>query len=92
MFKGCPGGALASYSPLMTTPTHPDLFVPDEAAMILGCSSDWLAKERAAGRGPAWIVYANRVYYRRRDLDSWIDSLPAAVPARPSRAAAAPTA
>lgn len=43
------------------------------AAAYLGRSRSWLDKERAAGRGPRYVMLGRRVFYRLPDLDQYVD-------------------
>lgn len=43
------------------------------AATYLGRSRSWLDKERAAGRGPRYVMLGRRVFYRLPDLDQYVE-------------------
>jgi hypothetical protein len=51
-----------------------ELLTPDEATAFLRMNPRTLENLRYVGRGPAYTKLANRVFYRRSDLISWIDS------------------
>ncbi|MDV3291901.1 helix-turn-helix domain-containing protein [Mycobacterium avium] len=44
------------------------------AAPILGVSPTTLKTWRHKGIGPPWICFGNRVRYRIRDLEAWLDA------------------
>lgn len=44
------------------------------AAAYLGKSRSWLDKERSAGRGPRLLRIGGRVFYRRADLDAYLET------------------
>ena len=44
------------------------------AAAYLGRSRSWLDKERAAGRGPRYVMLGRRVFYRLPDLDHYVET------------------
>jgi len=45
----------------------------DDAAKHLGLAASTLNKMRGEGRGPRYIRLGGRVFYRRQDLDSYIE-------------------
>lgn len=45
----------------------------EKAAAYLGLSTTWLNRERSQGRGPRFVRLGNRVFYRRADLDKFIE-------------------
>jgi hypothetical protein len=49
------------------------LLTTDEAAAYLGFTPGWLVKLRNLGGGPRYSKLGDKVRYRRRWLDAWID-------------------
>lgn len=45
----------------------------DQAAERLGLSRSTLEKMRHTGRGPRYVKLGGRVFYRRADLDAYIE-------------------
>ena len=45
-----------------------------EAAEYLGLSHSSLEKMRLQGRGPRYLKLGGRVFYRRADLDAYLDA------------------
>ncbi len=46
----------------------------EEAANYIGLSKKTLAGYRCDGVGPKFVKLGSRVFYKKSDLDSWIDS------------------
>lgn len=66
--------------------THPGApLVPKEAAALIGVSTRTLERWRKAGVGPPYAVHCNRIWYRRRGIDEFLESVFA-----PAKAHAAP--
>lgn len=67
---------------------RPDLLTREQAAAYLGRSVRWLFHHPPDLGGPSLLRVGSRVYYRRADLDRWLDeacfvpssALPAAAP------------
>ena len=57
-----------------------------DAAAFLGLSTSTLEKMRSEGRGPRYVKLGGRVFYRRADLDAYVQS--AVVETTDSRSAA----
>lgn len=55
----------------MTAPI--ELLSTKEAAEYLRCSVTFLAKSRMVGNGPCYTKVGNRVFYRQRDLNEYIN-------------------
>ncbi|MBK5960261.1 hypothetical protein CCR97_18940 [Rhodoplanes elegans] len=51
-----------------------DLLPPAEAAAYTRRSVNTLAGWRSTGAGPTFCKLGGRIYYRRTDLDAWIES------------------
>jgi hypothetical protein len=49
-----------------------ELLTPQEIANYRRCSTRKLDRERAEGRGPAYIRIDGRIFYRRSDVDRFI--------------------
>ena len=49
-----------------------ELLTVKESALYRRCSVRKLDRERAEGRGPAYVRIDGRVYYRRSDIDQFI--------------------
>jgi hypothetical protein len=47
---------------------------PSEAAPYAGYAERTFARYRAAGEGPPYIQVKRKIFYRKRDLDAWLDS------------------
>lgn len=45
-----------------------------DAATYLGKSRSWLDKERSQGKGPRFLKVGGRMFYRRCDLDQWLNA------------------
>lgn len=61
----------------MTTVSAPapgQAVTTDGAAPILGVSPATLKTWRAKRIGPPWVYFGNRVRYRVRDLETWLDA------------------
>jgi predicted DNA-binding transcriptional regulator AlpA len=55
-------------------PTIPEaLWRPPRASKYLSQSENRLAKLRVSGEGPPFIKIGKSVYYRKRDLDEWVE-------------------
>jgi hypothetical protein len=52
--------------------TTTELLTPRECAAYRRCSGRKLDRERADGRGPAYVRIDGRIFYRRADLDCFI--------------------
>ncbi|PZU29897.1 MAG: hypothetical protein DI584_01415 [Stenotrophomonas sp.] len=61
----------------MTT-THrnslPDRMTGQDAAAHLGLSKSTLEKMRVEGRGPRYLKLGGRCFYRRSDLDAYLEA------------------
>ena len=51
-----------------------DLLTTEEAAEYLHLSPRTLERYRVTGEGPKYLKVGRRVFYRRGDLDRWLDS------------------
>lgn len=51
-----------------------ELLTPRECAAYRRCSLRKLDRERADGRGPPYIRDDRRIFYRRRDVDAFIEA------------------
>ena len=58
----------------LNRPLDPNLFTRQEAATYIGVSLGALAHWACRDRGPAHLVIGKSSYYRRSDLDAWIES------------------
>lgn len=59
----------------MDTQPNPNLLDTGEAASYLRLSTQFLEKARiASNTGPRFVKLGRRVFYRRDDLDAWIDA------------------
>lgn len=60
----------------MANPQPPglDRLKGPEAAKYLGISTSTLDKMRIEGRGPRYLKLGGRCFYRRSDLDAYIES------------------
>ena len=58
----------------LNRPLDPTLFTRAEAAAYIGVSISALAHWSCHERGPAHHVIGKSSYYRRGDLDAWIES------------------
>ncbi|HVJ39087.1 MAG TPA: helix-turn-helix domain-containing protein [Stenotrophomonas sp.] len=63
----------------MNTSTEPAILVRDrmsvpKAAAYLGIAKGTLDKMRASGRGPRFIRLGSRVFYRKGDLDAYLQA------------------
>lgn len=47
---------------------------PDKASEYLGCSQMTLARMRHEGRGPRYVKLGGRVFYRKADLDAYVEA------------------
>ncbi|WJI14953.1 helix-turn-helix domain-containing protein [Pseudoxanthomonas winnipegensis] len=45
-----------------------------DAAKYLGCSHSTLEKMRHEGRGPRYVKLGGRVFYRKSDLDAYVEA------------------
>ena len=50
------------------------LFTTEEAAKILRLKPDTLVRFRGRKEGPKYIKISNRVFYKKEDLDDFVDS------------------
>jgi len=69
---------------------RPDLLTRDEAAKYLGVSKSWLARRRTGSERPTETRIGGRVYYRKADLDYFIDNVCAGPGAAPCKRSADP--
>lgn len=46
----------------------------DAASDYLGIPKATLAKMRWAGEGAPYVKFGRKIYYRKEDLEAWIDS------------------
>jgi predicted DNA-binding transcriptional regulator AlpA len=46
----------------------------DDAAALLGVKPQTLAVWRSAGRGPKYLKIGRRCFYRRTDVDDWMNA------------------
>lgn len=53
--------------------SHVDRMRVDAAASYLGLSESTLNKMRGEGRGPRFIRLGGRCFYRREDLDAYVE-------------------
>ena len=51
-----------------------DLMTVEQAAAYRGVTRYVLDYERTKGIGPAYAKLRHRVFYRKRDIDEWIES------------------
>lgn len=51
-----------------------ELLTPRECAAYRRCSLRTLDRERAEGFGPRYVRIGTRIFYRRGDVDQWIES------------------
>ncbi len=51
-----------------------NLVMTKEASQILGLAKSTLEHWRVEGRGPDFIKFGNKVYYKRDQLQSWLTS------------------
>jgi excisionase family DNA binding protein len=56
------------------TPPSIDRFTGPEAAQYLGLSKSTLEKMRVEGRGPRYLKLGARCFYRRTDLDAYLEA------------------
>lgn len=47
---------------------------PAEVAQFVGCTPEWLAKQRVAGTGPRFAKVGRKVRYRWADVQAWLDA------------------
>lgn len=59
--------------PALATAAVERLSVP-QAAKYVGLSATTLNKMRCTGRGPRYLKLGSRIYYRRNDLDQYINA------------------
>lgn len=50
-----------------------ELMTPAELAQMLGITTGALANNRSAGKGPRYTKLGKKVFYRRTDVQAWID-------------------
>ena len=55
-------------------PLLADFFTVPEASEATGITQASLNRWRVSGEGPRFAKIANRIYYRRGDLEAWISS------------------
>lgn len=51
-----------------------ELVPPAELAKMLGITTGALANNRSAGKGPRYVKLGKKVFYRRSDIEAWIDA------------------
>lgn len=51
-----------------------DRLTTDEAAVVSRIPKNTLAYWRHIGYGPKWAKIGRRVFYRRSDIEAWIDA------------------
>ncbi|WP_409188850.1 helix-turn-helix transcriptional regulator [Bradyrhizobium sp. RDM4] len=51
-----------------------ELISPTELANMLGITTGALANNRSAGKGPRYVKLGKQVFYRRTDVQAWIDA------------------
>lgn len=51
-----------------------DRLTAPQAATYLGVAVATLARHRSEGRGPRYLRLGNRIFYRRRDLDAYLEA------------------
>lgn len=56
------------------TPVCPPLLSADASAAYLQHNPRTLANWRGLGKGPRYIRVGRRPFYRRSDLDAWLDA------------------
>jgi predicted DNA-binding transcriptional regulator AlpA len=54
-----------------------ELLDENTVAVLTGRATSTIQKSRLRGDGPPFVRLGRSVRYRRRDLQEWIDSLPA---------------
>jgi hypothetical protein len=54
--------------------TETELFTPKECSHYRRCSLRKLDRERAEGCGPPYVRIDGRIFYRRRDIDHFIEA------------------
>jgi predicted DNA-binding transcriptional regulator AlpA len=52
----------------------PELISPTELANMLGITTGALANNRSAGKGPRYVKLGKQVFYRKTDVQAWIDT------------------
>ena len=52
----------------------PEIITPAALALLFDKSTDQLANERHAGRGPAYVKYGSRVFYLRSDVVAFLSA------------------
>jgi excisionase family DNA binding protein len=62
-------------SPAHLTPPSLGRLRVEEASKYLGFTVSTLNKMRMAGRGPRYLKLGNRVFYRRTDLDAYLEAM-----------------
>ena len=56
------------------TPTADDLLRTADVAVWIGRSSGWLDQGRMRGYGPPFVRIGRNVFYRRGDVQEWIEN------------------
>jgi predicted DNA-binding transcriptional regulator AlpA len=51
----------------------PELISTTDVAAWLGITTGALANNRSAGRGPRYVKLGKQVFYRKADVQAWID-------------------
>lgn len=54
--------------------TTSPLIAPETAAAYLRCNPRTLAEWRIRGRGPRYVRAGRRAFYRKSDLDTWLEA------------------
>jgi hypothetical protein len=52
----------------------PELISPTDVAAWLGITTGALANNRSAGKGPRYVKLGKHVFYRRPDVQAWVDA------------------
>jgi len=50
-----------------------DILTDDDLALSLGLTTQTLATWRSNGEGPAYVKAGKTVFYRREDVESWLE-------------------
>ena len=54
--------------------TESELFTTKESAAYRRCSERKQDRERSEGRGPSYVRIDGRIFYRKRDIDDFIEA------------------
>lgn len=68
------GLAHVATPPHTAPPLNSPLLTAEDAARYLKVAVRTLANHRGLGRGPRYVRVGRRPFYRRADLDAWIES------------------